>query len=661
MPAVSMTRVQISGALLAMLLAASVVIWTATASPEAPYLRAHPAAAWITPPVPVFPSTHVVIPHSEPAATFRRAFTLAGPQGEGWLRVRALGSLDVEVNGEPVPLPAGDRDCLKRECTATLTNLRAGQNDLRAKVRNGTGPPALWLSLESPGSRLATDEEWGVAVADAPESSAAIADDTRTFDDAATVATPLEALRARSGVVGALFVGSALLFLVGRRSARPALLRHAPEIALGVATLFWVGLYFSKFAEIPIESGFDGRFHVQYVRHVAEHGRLPLATGGPAMYQPPLFYASAAGLHALFDPDPDAAGERWLLRLLPFLSGLGMVWIAWALVRRLAPDDAAAAIFAVALTAFVPVNLYMAAYVSNEPVHAALASVGLLVLCTAILSGRVTRPTLGALAFLLALCAMTKYTALGIAAVFAFFLAFSLCLAERTSVGRAASAALVVLGGATLLAGWVYVRNWIHHGDPLIWNVDLPGGGTWWQPPGFRTAGYYLGFGESLRHPFFSGFHSFWDGLYATFWGEGLPPTAYRLAERHGVWDYDWMSAGYLLALPGTAVLGVGSIRTLRDALVGDDLRRRSVLTLLLSLIALVALGLLQISIRWPVWGAVRASYLLVVLVPLAMVGALGFSSIDRWLERLGGAPLRAILYGWLGAMTGVFALSFAA
>jgi hypothetical protein len=338
-----------------------------------------------------------------------------------------------------------------------------------------------------------------------------------------------------------------------------------------------------------------------------------------------------------------------------------MVWIAWALAKRLAPGDPAAGTFAVALTASLPLNLYMAAYVSNEPVHAGLASAALLVICTAILSGRTTRRTLVSLALLLGLCAMTKYTALGISAIFAFFLAFSLWRVERAGARRAAGAALAVVGGVTLLAGWVYVRNWLHYGDPLIWNVDLPGGGTWWQPPGFRTAGYYLGFGESLRHPFFSGFHSFWDGLYATFWGEGLPPTAYRLAERHGVWDYEWMSVGYLLALPGTAILGVGALLTLRDALTGDDLRRRTVLTLLLAVIMLFALGLLQISIRWPVWGAVRASYVLVALVPLAMVGALGFSYIDRWLDRLGGAPLRAILYGWLGAMVGVFALSFAA
>jgi len=656
-----MTRAQIAAGLLAILIAVAVVTWTVISSPDAPYLRADPAAAWITPAVPVFPSTHVVMPDSEPAARFRHVFTLPGPAGAGRLRVRALGTLALEVNGVPVSLPGDDRACLKRACVAAVTNLVSGANTLVATVRNAAGPPVLWLGLETGDRRVATGEDWTVQVGDAAAGRAAIADDTRTFDDAATVATPLEALRARAGIVAALFAAGALIFLVGRSQAPPALLRRAPEIALGLATLFWIGLFFAKFADIPIESGYDGRFHVQYVRFVAEHARLPPATGGPAMYQPPLFYAGAGLLHALVAPAPDGAAERWLLRLLPFLSGLGMVWIAWALVRRLAPDDPAAGVFAVTLTAFLPLNLYMSAYVSNEPLQAALASAALLVLCNAILSGRASRRSLVALALLLGLGAMTKYTSLGVAAVLAFFLGFSLWLVERTGAGRAVAAALAVLAGAALLAGWVYVRNAVLYGDALVWNVDLPGGGTWWQPPGYRTAEFYLGFGEALRHPFFSGFHSFWDGLYATFWGEGLPPTAYRLAERHGVWSYEWMSAGYLLALPGTAVLGVGAACTLRDALSGDDLRRRAVLSLLLALIALFGLGLLQISIRWPVWGAVRASYVLVALVPLAMVGARGFARIDRWLGALGGAPLRAILHGWLCAMLGVFALSFAA
>ena len=52
---------------------------------------------------------------------------------------------------------------------------------------------------------------------------------------------------------------------------------------------------------------------------------------------------------------------------------------------------------------------------------------------------------------------------------------------------------------AAALAGWVYARNFALAGDPLVWNLNVEAGRTWWQLPGFHTADYFLRFGDVAR------------------------------------------------------------------------------------------------------------------------------------------------------------------
>ena len=146
--------------------------------------------------------------------------------------------------------------------------------------------------------------------------------------------------------------------------------------------------------------------------------------------------------------------------------------------------------------------------------------------------------TLPLLSLVLGLGLMTKYTALITAPVFLFFLGFELSLAERYRARRIALICGGVLLGALFVGGWVYLRNWIHFRDPLIWNLDVPGALIWWQTPGFRTLDYYLGLRRiAAAIPIFSLFHSFWDGLYSSAWGDGAPPSIYHLDERHALFE----------------------------------------------------------------------------------------------------------------------------
>jgi hypothetical protein len=107
-----------------------------------------------------------------------------------------------------------------------------------------------------------------------------------------------------------------------------------------------------------------------------------------------------------------------------------------------------------------------------------------------------------------------------------------------------------------VMCAWYFGRVWLRFGTPFVGGWDPHRGFAWWTDPGYRTLGDFLRFGRALTRPLYAGFNGFWDGLYATLWGDGL------LAGRGEVhliphwWSISLMSAGILLALlPCLAVL----------------------------------------------------------------------------------------------------------
>ena len=126
----------------------------------------------------------------------------------------------------------------------------------------------------------------------------------------------------------------------------------------------------------------------------------------------------------------------------------------------------------------------------------------------------------------------------------------------RVWLGGVVSPLLICL----LIGGWHYLKLWREFGNPFIGNWDPKVAAPWWQAKGFQTPGYFFFFGDSLIHPFCSGFHSFWDGFYSTLWGDGLLGGHVNLWVRPP-WNYDLMVIGFILALIPTALVLTGLVR----------------------------------------------------------------------------------------------------
>jgi hypothetical protein len=205
------------------------------------------------------------------------------------------------------------------------------------------------------------------------------------------------------------------------------------------------------------------------------------------------------------------------------------------------------------------------------------------------------------------------------------------------------------------LAGWFYLRNLLVYGRPMVPNWDLPGPArAWWSPPGFHTPAYYTHFGRSLEEPFYAAFASFGDGLYSTFWGDGLLSGAPGLRHIEVPWNLEWMAIGYWLAVPLSALIGVGGIAWVRDLLREREPRRRGALAVPLVYLAALGFALVYATFSLPFFGQARATYALSATPILAVAFARGIDVLDAAAPGRG----RLALFSAMGALCGAFGLT---
>jgi hypothetical protein len=317
--------------------------------------------------------------------------------------------------------------------------------------------------------------------------------------------------------------------------------------------------------------------------------------------------------------------------------------------RRIWPGEGLRPSLVIAVAGLLPMNLYMSAYVSNEPLLAAWVS-GALALGIGILLAERLRPlALAALTLILGAALLTKFTALALAPVIAFFVVLRAWLLDGHGPARSLAFFGAMGAGALALSGWFYLRNWLLFGDPLVWNLDVPGAASWWMRPGFHTAGWYARFGEALSYPFFAGYASFWDGLYSTFWGDGLVGGMARASTRHAFWNDEFQRLVYPLALPATLAIAAGTGKLWLDSFREKSVALRLVLSMLVTVLFLLAFSLGLISLRLAFYAQAKAFYLLCAVLPLAIASAEGLAAPARWASQGESFPRRALLCAWAG------------
>jgi hypothetical protein len=121
------------------------------------------------------------------------------------------------------------------------------------------------------------------------------------------------------------------------------------------------------------------------------------------------------------------------------------------------------------------------------------------------------------------------------------------------------------------------------------------------------------------------------------------------------------MSAGYLVALPATALVLFGALRCALLALRGRDRRRGAALSFLTTAAYAIGFAILSMTVQLPFFAQAKAFYGLSAAAPLALFFAVGAARCDDALVAPRWRPLRALFYGWFSLFAAVLFLAYAA
>jgi hypothetical protein len=650
------------------LLASLAFLWAkARFDSTIPFLPPDGRAAWIT--YPLEQQTKLREGnYVDLIADFRSDIVMSSSPARAVIGLRAMRLYRIWVNGREIPADPARQMDWKRVHEIDLGGyLAAGPNSVVVSVNNVSGPPALWVNAEGPLAALSSGRSWRVSLSGGPMVQAVAANDDFSYP-AADAPSPSSALASTLPVLALFFALSfAMYWWNCFADARDNLqqppvighLRFTPETVLALALALWAILFIRNYGRLPIDLGFDGREHLDHIRYLLERGTLPRASDGWEMYQPPLYYLLSAALVKLASIFLPMEKAMYAARLVPFLSGAGQIVLVWLAARLLMPENAIARMFAVAMAAVIPMNIYISHYSSNESLSAVMIALSLYLALRTVASGDaasgdVTQRSFAVIGLSCGLALLSKFTALLVIPVILAAVVAHGLNRDSGSLTDALKPVVTIFLVVAAVSGWFYIRNWSAYGNPLVGNWDAVTGMRWWQDPGYHTSGYFMRFGRVFESPYFSGFHSFWDSIYSTFWGDGdIGGKAYFRSRPP--WNYDYMSAAYLLAAP-VAVFFAGGLVTMARRAYGDlDVGR---LAILWSGYALV-FGVVYINLKLPFYGQAKAFYALAGMLPFSLVCAEGFSLADGFLQRRRLNYARAALRGWFGMLAGAVFLSF--
>lgn len=433
---------------------------------------------------------------------------------------------------------------------------------------------------------------------------------------------------------------------------------HAPISAILVTFIVLACLYNWVTPASPLDShNADENAHVCYVRAVLA-GRLPilradrLALDGYEAHQPPLYYVLCAPVYQLASRFGPVAAVR-AMRGVSTLLGALTILAVFAGVRTLFHRDARLAWGAAGFVALLPMQVALAASVTNDALADLWMAVGFWLMailattagCREFATGW-TRCVL-ALGLVLGLGAWTKSVCLPLflAAAVAFYLIARQRLAPASVVLRGGALCLGV--GALLASGWL-LRNQALYGDPLAQRAFVRVlGATHVNTPASSMVRFFggpLAYASAVAQWTQA---SFWGGFDSMrlFWGQppGQPHPDYQRAPGP--------IYGLLLLTCAGAVLGL--LRPLRPG----GLTAAQRITLHCGVLLILAAILFLILFNRLYFQA-QGRFLFPALAPLALGYVLGWRGwlpdnrrFDTFLTVSGAALLTLNLYTLFGLL----------
>lgn len=613
------------------------VLFRSCSDPAVPLLIQHGKAKWILHDEP----TDIVAKSPGDVFTgFRKVFTADAAHADATLTVYAMKNAAVFIDGNLINAPFYDFNDWKKPLKLGIGRLISpGKHEIKIDVLNKTGPAALLAYCEPLG--LFTGPDWQASLDKVNWSAARDAErmnppriSTMFPRSDRTLASIL------AYIVPVFFVVFAWTLAVERYGAK-RLGRAAPGASAvrWVVLVAWVALAANNIWKLQPDAGFDIEAHLQYIAYVAENWRIPLPTEGWQMFQSPLYYIVSAPVYLFFKQFSGTEAVTKALRAVPLFCGIAEVELTYRALKRVFPGREDLQALGTVVGGLLPMNIYISQYAGNEPMAGLFTSAALLVMFGIITGPFQARPGKTALLGLFfGLALLSKVTPVLLAPPLIFMLAYSLH-EKGARPGRVCSLVALFLVTALLVSGWYYARNWIEIGSPFVGGWDASRGISWWQDPGYRTAGQFFTFGRSLLYPIYSSYTGFWDAFYSTLWLDGYLSALNDFVWRPA-WNYDFLISSALLSLIPSAGIVAGAVSTLFHP--ERSLRNGELFAL--SCVAVYLAALMYLFLKVPIYSTVKASYTLGLIPCYAVLSVAGFRTV------LNSGVVRALVYGCVAA-----------
>lgn len=347
----------------------------------------------------------------------------------------------------------------------------------------------------------------------------------------------------------------------------------------------------------------DEQAHVEYVQTLLK-GTLPTqarAESSPTGYewhQPPLYYLLSAPFYAV--------GGVFGGRLFSVACGVLCILLVFSAGRRLFPQEPMVATMAAGFVAFLPTHIAVSSTMNNDTLLEVCFGGVLLFLLRSVLEGLDFRRNL-AMGVVLGLACLTKVSALLLIPV----IGFGLFLARGSgATGKAIGQAMAtILGVALVVCGWWYVRNGLLYGEFIPLKAFSRAFAGTAQARDFVAQ---VGWGGYATWVGQWSFQSFW-AVFGTVKSaeKGMPLF---LPE-----------AVYLVPVVWTICVGVGITRLhfQRDKLFSPQ--QIGAIRILLVVFGLVLASFCGFLLQY---FQTQGRYLYPALMPIALVGALGWLSL---------------------------------
>jgi len=351
--------------------------YQAFVSPQIEFLRPALRGKWIT-----HPNPPIDFQQSStcPNVIFYRDFQLDEIPEKEKIRVTAMRSFWIRVNNEPIPFDPPNS--WKSSIHINLVPyLHSGQNTIRIQVGGPKNPPALLVE----GRRLLrSGENWQVALkpdlSDLSAASIALQDEHYLNSNPNPIRQSTFFVFYLIGFLAYSVLGVVVLFI------RPNETKFDQDTNLwkkhGFCFLLFLIAVIIQLHNVSTyahtRSHFDWQGHVDYIQHIATHWKIPIATDGWEMFQPPLYYLISAVILKT------SGGSLKAVQIFTTLTGLGNLLFSWFLLCQVFPTQTRKRNLGFSVIAMLPMGFYMNSMVSNEIFSGSVIS-GTIVLSTYLL------------------------------------------------------------------------------------------------------------------------------------------------------------------------------------------------------------------------------------------------------------------------------------